>query len=115
MRTLSVTDTDAERDIDGLIIEGLESLRQRVVQAILFQFGDWFADTRRGLPYRRIIGHETTQALAARAITQAIVDEGQEEVTGVSSWISTPGFSATPPRRTYDDTGRRHRSAGRRF
>ena len=79
MRTLSVTDGD----LDGKIVEGLEALRQRVVQAIRFRFQTWFADTRRGLPYDQIIGHVATADLAASAVTGAIREEGAEEITGV--------------------------------
>ena len=84
MRTISVT-TDAQgvTDVDGGIATDLEALRQRVVQAIRFQFGTWFLDSRRGIRRELIQGHETTLGIAAATITQAIRDEGGDEITGI--------------------------------
>ena len=48
MRTVSVSPTGptegAPEDLDGKIVDGVESLRQRVVQAFKFRLGEWFID-----------------------------------------------------------------------
>ena len=82
-------------DLDGTIVTGFESLRQRIVQAIRFRLGEWFLRTNRGLPYTDLIGHRTTAGLAAATLTQAIRDEGGAEVEAVTD----VRWSLTHPRR----------------
>ena len=85
MRTLSVTSISANEpdDFDGVVVDGIDSLAQRITQAIRFRAATWFLDRRRGVPYRRLLGHQTTTALAASTITSAIREEGGVEVTGI--------------------------------
>ena len=83
MRTISVSPTALGDDLDGSVVDGLESLRQRIKQALLFRLGSWFLDTRRGLP--EVTGTRMTAALAASVITGYIRDEGGDEVTNVTN------------------------------
>ena len=80
-RTLSVSGSPP--DLDGTIVDGIESLRQRVTQAIRFRRGEWFLDTRRGIPESDLIGHQTAAGIAAGAVTSAIRTEGGDEVTAI--------------------------------
>ena len=91
MRTLSATQPAPNQpdDLDFRIVDGLESLRQRVVQAIRFRFGTWFLDNRRGLQYDRIMGHTTTLELATSTITETIRAEGGNEITNIIDVTAT--------------------------
>lgn len=91
MRTVSVrrASPDQPYDFDGNIVDGIESLRQRVRQAILFRLGTWFANVQRGVPYDELIGHQTTSGLAASTITEAIIEEGDDEVKTVDDVVSS--------------------------
>ena len=71
-------------DLDGTLVDGLTSLRQRVVQAILLRTNDWFLATNRGIPRDVLTGHATS-GIAAAAITAAIRLEGGAEVKGVQN------------------------------
>lgn len=87
MRTLSVKPVDPARpdgptDLDGLVVDGLESLRQRIVQRLRFPLGTWSLDTRRGT--ESVLGHGVPADVAALRLTDAIRDEGRDEVTGIA-------------------------------
>ena len=85
-RTFSVTvNEDGIADLDGRVVDDLESLRDRVVQAIKFLFGEWFLDTQRGIRRELLQGHQTTLDIAAATITAAIRDEGGAEITAIST------------------------------
>lgn len=86
MRTVSTAPTDnLFDDLDGKIVEGIEALRQRIVQAIRFRYRTWFLDRQKGLDYSRLIGYRTTPELAAATISNAIREEGQAEVESVDN------------------------------
>ena len=72
-------------DLDGTIVAGIESLRQRVQQAILFRIRTWFLNLNRGVDYSLIQGHQTTASIAASTITAAIREEGGAEITAISN------------------------------
>ena len=87
MRTISVSEITEQRpdDLDGRVVEGLEALRQRVVQAIRFRIKTWFLNQNRGLDYDLILGHRITAAQAASVLGQAILDEGGDEIEGLEN------------------------------
>lgn len=90
-RTISVTTNPATGfpDLDGTVVDDLESLKQRVVQAIKFVFGSWFLNQERGLRYDLIRGHQTSLEIAARTITETIREEGGSEITSIETPIVT--------------------------
>ena len=87
MRTLSATQQteDSPTDLDNQVVDGIESLRQRLDQRLKFMLGEWDLDRRRGT--ESVLGHEYTPDLAASVLTAAIRDEGGDEVTGVDAEI----------------------------
>lgn len=88
MRTLGTKPVDPDRpdgphDLDNTVLDGIESVRQRVHQRVRFWSGTWFLDTNAGVPYLRdVLGHQISLPLATSAITRAI--RGVPDVTGVS-------------------------------
>ena len=86
MRTLSTspisTDENAPYDLDGTVIDRLQSLEQRIRQRLRFPIGTWPLDTRLGT--ESVLGYEYTPELAASVLTDAIREEGGDEVTGVN-------------------------------
>ena len=90
MRTISVSpvpgavENDPE-DLDGRIVDGIESLRQRIVQAIRFYFGTWFLNRNQGLDYTLLIGHGTSPGIAANALNFVIRNEGGAEVLALEN------------------------------
>ena len=84
-RTLAVSDRAPGRPSDfvGAVVDGLESLRQRILQRLLFWEGTWFLDIRQGIDYDLILGQPDVR-LAAVVITEAIRDEGGDEVIEVT-------------------------------
>ena len=78
--TLTLSATDG--DIDFKVADGLESVRQRVHQRLLFQRGEYYIDIRKGLPYvTDILRHHFDHSLAERVIIDNILEvEGVTEV-----------------------------------
>ena len=70
-------------DLDGRVVDGIEALRQRIVQRIRFRIRTWFLQRNEGLDYNLILGHRISAALAATALNQTILTEGGDEVTGL--------------------------------
>lgn len=69
-------------DLD--IVEGLEDVRQRVIERLRFWFGQWYAGVNDGVPYRpEIFQRSTTVGLAAVVVSDQI--RSVAEVTGVSN------------------------------
>ena len=91
MRTVSVEPPAPgdPPDLDGRVVEGIESLAQRLRQAILWRVGEWFLARQRGLDYGLLIGHQVNPAITASAITEAIRIEGADEVTDVVNVVFT--------------------------
>ena len=93
MRTLSASPIDAvaspdgPTDLENRVVDGIESLRQRIVQRLRFRLGEWQLDTRRGT--ESVLGHDFTAELAAAVINAAIRDEGRAEVTGIANVTAT--------------------------
>ena len=93
MRTLSaspidaVANPDGPTDLENRVVDGIESLRQRIVQRLRFRLGEWQLDTRRGT--ESVLGHDFTAELAAAVINAAIRDEGRAEVTGIANVTAT--------------------------
>ena len=85
MRTVGVTYDPARDlyDLDGTVPDALEALRQRILQAIWLQVGEWFLNRNRGLDRSLIIGHQINAALAAQALNETIRTEGGAEITGL--------------------------------
>ena len=82
MRTLGATLTD----IDFTIVEEAESVRQRVRQHLKFWLSTWFLNRTAGIPYLpEVVGSLSTPDLAARVITDAILDVA--DVTAVSDVV----------------------------
>ena len=90
-RTLSVAPVDpadphGAHDLDDRIVDGLEALRQRIVQRLRFPRGTSPFDLAAGTT--NVTGHRITVPLAARAISDAIRDEGADEVLAVTDVIA---------------------------
>ena len=86
MRTISVEFRDDDiADIGNGLLDGIESLAERVRERIFFRLAEWFLDTNAGVDYDLIQGHQTTLELAAATITEAIRDEGGAEITAIST------------------------------
>ena len=88
MRTLSASPIAPDRpalgdDLDNRVVDGIESLRQRIGQRLRFRVGEWQLDRRQGT--ESVLGFEYTPELAAAVLSGAIRDEGAEEVTGISN------------------------------
>ena len=65
------------------VVDGLESVRQGVIQRLLFWSGEWFLGVADGVPYRADIFRRPTSAgLAAAVVTEQIASV--DGVTGVS-------------------------------
>ena len=87
-RTISVTtDANGVPDLDGTIVSDLEALRQRCEQAIRFVFGTWFLASNRGIRRDLIQGHQTTLQIAAATLTDAVREEGGDEITAIDTPI----------------------------
>ena len=88
MRTLGAPNGD----IDFTVVDGLEAVRQRVEQALLFHKSEWFLDTRRGVPYLAdVLGYPVDVTLAQQVIAAFILRD--EEVTSVD--VSEVRFEPT--------------------
>ena len=60
-------------DLNNQIIDGIESVRQRVVQRLRFRARSWFINLQKGVPYTpQVFGHQTTLPIATATITAAI-------------------------------------------
>lgn len=82
MRSLSFTDDD----FDGQVVDGLESLRQRVVQRLYIWWGTWFIRMRYGTRWTQyILGTPGVDivSIAQQEITSTILDN--DEVTAVEN------------------------------
>ncbi len=78
MLTLNAPTTD----INFTLVDGLDSVRQRVRQRLLFLFGEWFLQTQSGVPHlQEVLGNPNDLALIRRVITEHII--AVEDVTGV--------------------------------
>ena len=69
------------------MVDGLESLRQRIQQRLQFRLGEWQLDNRRGT--ESVLGHGMTRELAASVLGAAIRNEGGSEVTGIDDVTTT--------------------------
>ena len=90
MLSLSVTPLDSNdpggpADIDGSVVDNLESLRQRVDQRLRFPLGTWALDLSLGTP--SILGHQATDALAARVIVDTVREEAEDEILDVTDVV----------------------------
>ena len=64
------------------VVDGLESVRQRVVQRLLFIFREWFYNESLGTQYTPdVLGHDYDSDLARQELTRQILTV--EDVTGV--------------------------------
>ena len=65
---------DQSGDIDLTAVDGLESVRQRIHQRLLMQRGEYYLDTRAGVPYvSDILRYNYDENLARRVIEEAIL------------------------------------------
>ena len=65
---------EASGDIDLTAVDGLESVRQRIHQRLLMQRGEYYLDTRAGVPYvSDILRYNYDENLARRVIEEAIL------------------------------------------
>ena len=72
MRVLSAPDGDLP--VGNLaVVDGLESVRQRVAQRVRHYLGEWFLDTASGVPYHRdVLRRPASVGIAVAAVTHAI-------------------------------------------
>ena len=89
MRTLSVSRATGTSDLDGRVVDGLDSLRQRVEQALQLRLGEWVINRQRGVPRDLLVGQATTLDIAGATIVSAIREEGGAEVTAVRDVTAT--------------------------
>ena len=84
MRTLSVKTIDAAgtQDLDNTVVDGIDSLAQRIEQRLRFLLGTWQLDTRKGTP--SVLGREFTPELAGTVISGAVRDEGGSEINEIT-------------------------------
>ena len=69
-------------DIEFKVVDGIESTRQRIVQGLRFHRGEWFLNTRLGVPYLGdVFGYPLDTELARQVITAYILRH--EDVTSV--------------------------------
>ena len=84
MRTLGV---GTDNDLDNTIVDGIESVRQRITQRVRFWRGTWFLDEADGVPYlREVLDRPTEIGVAGTVIAEQI--RGVSDVTSVSQ-VST--------------------------
>ena len=84
MRTLAV---GSDGDITGELIDGIESLRQRVDQRLRFPRGEWQLNPAAGTISP--LGRNITPRLAGTILTQAIRSEGSDEILDIIDITST--------------------------
>ena len=72
-------------DLDGGVVDGVESLRQRIVQALRFRLGTWLLARKKGVNYNLLIGHRISQGLAASALSDVIRLEGGSEIVSLNN------------------------------
>ena len=81
MRTLGI---GSDGDLDFSIVDGAESVRQRVVQHLRYWLATWYLNRLGGIPYLPdVVGSLSTPEIAKRIITDAILSV--TDVTGVSN------------------------------
>ena len=69
-------------DVSWDVLDGLDSLRQRVVEAYRFRLGEWFLDTEQGNPaYVELLGIQHVPGLAERVFVS--VAETFDEITAI--------------------------------
>lgn len=71
-------------DIDGRIVDGNESLAQRIRCAFRFHLGEYFLDNGLGLDYKLIFDHQITIAQVAQIMLDTIRNEGGNEITDIT-------------------------------
>ena len=82
IRAMPTTFTTVNGDISWGVLDGLDSLRQRVLEAYRFRLGEWFLDIREGNPaYQELLGIQHVQGLAERVFVS--VAETFDEITAV--------------------------------
>lgn len=97
-RTISAFDRDqtGNQDIrldshgNLAIVSHLEDIRQRVVEHLRWELGEWFVKAQEGVPYHtRVFGVSTSVGLAASVITEEILKErGVVSVVDVEAFIN---------------------------
>ena len=85
-RTWNTVPIDPDRpevgyDLDTTIVDGIESLEQRIAQRLRFTRGTDWVDSSLGT--ESIVGERLAPELATTIITDAIMDEGADEVISV--------------------------------
>ena len=94
MRTLGATNGD----IDFTVVDGLESLRQRVEQGLRFHKAEWFLNTNLGVPYfADVLGYPLDLDVVRQVISAHILRH--EEVTAVT--VEDVRFNAATRRLTF--------------
>ena len=69
------------------VVDGAESVRQRVAQRVRHYLGEWFLNTASGVPYyREILTRPTSVGAAVSAMTAAI-----RSVDGVADVLNAEG------------------------
>ena len=79
MRTLSAPDGDLTTDLQ--LIDGVESIRQRIEQRLRFFRGEWFLDGEAGTPYYQTI----LASGAPDSLVEATLVHAAREVEGVQT------------------------------
>lgn len=64
---------DPTADLDGVLADGIESVRQRVRQRIQFLAGEWVFDANAGIPYLpQVLGNPQSLGLAQQTIVDGV-------------------------------------------
>ena len=91
-RTIS-GDLSLDRHGNLVMEQGLEAVRQRVVQRLHFVRGEWFLSDTEGVPYyQELFGQPYSEGLAARVIASEISRvAGVDNVEVVSASLDSAG------------------------
>lgn len=85
-KTINIFNSELEPNVFE-IIDGIESVRQRVEQRLKFFRGEWFLDTSKGTPwFQDVLIRPVSAALSAAIITKAI--QSVTDVTSVNNVIA---------------------------
>ena len=89
------------------VVDELEDLRQRLIQKLRWELGEWFVATSRGVPYRnRIFSRSISVGLAASILTDQIRSErGVTNVLDVEAVINFQTRRMTYRARVVSDFG----------
>lgn len=92
---LMTHDNDLHLDGDLSIVDGAESVAQRVKNALLMHRGQWFLDLRQGMPWAPLLSSSTVAGRVDASIrAETLGVEGVRRVVSLSSAVSDGAYRA---------------------